>query len=153
MSDIHALVAKLSPREQFKFAFLEKCAEQGLSADEMLLQAETALTRAKQAFDDPLENIKNVLTLGGLGAGFHAANKAMGGWLPAAMIGTPLIGGALIGNRLGKVHDSVLTPSVGEIQQNELIAEYNRQADRLRREKQVKDYRASDTGKGGRPML
>lgn len=152
MSNVHDLVSKLSPREQFKFAFLEKCAEHGLSNEEMLEKAENALQLTKKSFDDPLENLKNVLSLSALGAGFHGANKAMGGWLPAAMIGTPLIGGALIGRQIAKMQEPN-SQDIADIKHNELLDEYNRQADRLRREKQVKSYRAQDTGKGGRPML
>ena len=150
MSDIHALVAKLSPREQFKFAFLEKCAEQGLSVDEMLDKAAELLERTKQADSTWEEYLGNALKGVGLGtAGYVSAKNP---WIPALAIGGPLVAGAFAGRQLAKMQE----PSeydIDEIKRQETLDEYRKQTERLQRDKRVRDYRAQDTGKGGRPML
>lgn len=150
---IKDMVNQLSPREQFKFAFLEKCAELGLSGDEMLARAEEALQRTKQAggstVADYVENAAKGLLRGGLTYGAH---KAMGAWLPAIAMGLPTVGGALIGRQIAKMRE----PSeydIDAIKHRETLDEYKKQIDRLTREKRIRDYREQDTGKGGRPLL
>lgn len=151
---IKDIVNQLSPREQFKFAFLEKCAEMGLSGDEMLSQAEhqLALIKSGQGNWFDFNHLKDLLTVGGATGGLHAANKAMGGWLPAVAIGTPLVGGALIGRQLAKMQEPSES-EVADIQHQEKLDEYTKQISRLKREKAVKDYRKQDKGRGGRPLL
>jgi hypothetical protein len=43
--------------------------------------------------------------------------------------------------------------TVKDIQHDELINEYKRQAENLRQQRELKNYRAKDSGRGGRPML
>lgn len=150
---IKDMVSQLSPREQFKFAFLEKCAEMGFSADEMLVHAEEALQRTKQAqgstVADYIENAAKGLLGGGLAYGAH---RTMGATLPFMAIGIPTVGGALIGRQLAKMQE----PSeydIEAIKHREKLDEYKKQIDRLTREKRIRDYREQDTGKGGRPLL
>jgi len=149
---IKDMVASLSPREQFKFAFLEKCAELGLSNDEMLSKAEEALQRTKQADSTVADYVGN-LAKGLLGGGaLYGAHKALGPALPFLAMGVPTVGGALIGRQLAKMQE----PSeydIEAIKHREQLDEYKKQMERLKREKRIRDYREQDTGRGGRPLL
>ena len=150
MSNVHDLVSKLSPREQFKFAFLEKCAEQGLSADEMLDKAAAILEQTKKSEDSWSDYLTNALK--GLGVGYGGYLASQNPWIPAAALGVPLVGGALAGRTLAKMQEPA-EYDIDEIKRQETLDEYRKQTERLQREKRIRDYRAQDTGRGGRPML
>ena len=135
---IKDMVSQLSPREQFKFAFLEKCAEMGFSADEMLVHAEEALQRTKQANDSTVADYIENATKGLLGGGLaYGAHRALGATLPFMAIGIPTVGGALIGRQLAKMQE----PSeydVDAIKHKETLDEYKKQIARLQREKRIR---------------
>ena len=138
------LVKQLPPQEQFKVAFLEKCAEDGLTALEILERVKQAQDMVKRGFISKL-----LAGLGGAasGAGGVLANYA----IPAALAAPPVIGG-LIGHRLAKAPEPT-DRSVEDLQHEELLHEYEKQTERLKREQAVRNYRAKDSGRGGRPML
>lgn len=149
---IKDMVNQLSPREQFKFAFLEKCAEMGLSNDEMLERAEDVLNRIKYGEDDWASYLNNALKGTIFAGGLYGAHKALGPWLPALAIGGPALGGALVGRSIAKMQEPT-DADIKNIQHQEKIDEYKKQISRLQKEKRIRDYREQDTGKGGRPLL
>lgn len=144
---ISDLIKDLSPRDQFKVAFLEKCAEEGLTPDEILEKVKTAQSRVKQAETDIL---KTLATLGSSAlTGVGDAIQNIG--IPAALMAPP-IAGALGGRALAKLQEPT-DDNVKDIQHEELMHEYRRQIKQLEREKSLRQYREQDSGRGGRPML
>lgn len=79
----------MSDLELFKYGFLLRCAEEGLTQEETAARIQTALDMTKQAFLDPVGTAKTVinggLTLGGLGLAGAAGVGAGAGWLGAKM--------------------------------------------------------------------
>ena len=144
---ISDLIKDLSPRDQFKVAFLEKCAEEGLTPDEILEKVKTAQSRVKHAEDSIF---KTLMGLGGstlTGAGTALQNVG----LPLALMAPPVVG-ALGGRALAKLQEPT-DDTVKDIQHEELMSEYRRQIKQLEREKNLRQYREQDSGRGGRPML
>jgi hypothetical protein len=138
---IEAILDQLSPQDQFKVVFLEKCAEQGLSALEILQRVKTAQDRVKQAgpFAEVIEAI---------GGGLKGLSNYA---IPAAFAAPPIIGG-LLGHGYAKMQEPT-EDTIESIQQGEIADEYKKQTQRLKREQALKKYREQNSGRGGRPML
>ena len=127
----------LTPREAFKFGFLARCVHDGLSVTQMHGRIKTAADLLKKAggpIDTPWDIAKTV-------AGYA---------IPAALIAPPVVGG-LAGYGLARGTD-INDTDVADIRHHELLDEYNRQTDRLKRQKAIRDYmRAKSTS--GRVFL
>ena len=117
----------MTPREGFKYGFLLRCAEEGLTVK----QAEVRATRALEkhggfdAWDTAVSiggGLKD-LALGGAG-------KALSWGIPLG-IGTAAGAGALGGYGLAKLREGDTDPE--EVQRQELIAAYRNQAELARR--------------------
>jgi hypothetical protein len=123
----------LSPREAFKAGFLARCLDDGLTADQIAGRAEKAAAA-----------LEKVGSLGQLaGQAVSLAGKAVGGLagygVPLAIAGPPVLGG-VAGYGLARATD--IDPSdVDDVKDREVVDEYRRQADRLRRQTAARDYR------------
>ena len=123
----------LTPKEAFKVGFLTRCVEDGLTPDQMLSRAKLAMDMfEKQAFIGSLLN-KGVES----GAGALGSLGRMG--MLGAVVAPPVLGG-MAGYGLAKATD-VDDTDVDAIKNRELVEEYRRQAAKLHRQKQVRDYK------------
>jgi hypothetical protein len=115
----------MTPREGFKYGFLLRCAEEGLTAQE-------AEERAARGLEKHAGTIKDVVDVGtglvSLGSGL--TSKALSYGIPLG-IGAAALGGGLGGYGLAKMHEGDVDPE--EIQRQELISAYHAQADLARR--------------------
>lgn len=122
----------LSDKDAFKVGFLQRCVQDGLTPDQMLLRVKTAgELLEKRAFLGGL--------LGGAAGAVGSAGKTMAGYgIPLALAAPPILGG-LAGYGLAKATD-VDDTDADAIKNQELVEEYRRQAERLQRQKAVRDY-------------
>jgi hypothetical protein len=111
----------LTPHEAFKVGFLARCVRDGLTPEQIHDRVKTAADLfEKEAF------------LGSLIGAAGNAVKGMGGYaLPLAIAAPPVLGG-LGGYALAKATD-VDDTDVEDIKGQEVLDEYRRQAERLRR--------------------
>jgi hypothetical protein len=119
----------MTPREGFKYGFLLRCAEEGLTADEAEARAARGLEKQAGGLDtmlsDAYSGLKGLFT--GV-PGFiatHAPTVAGIGALGAAGVG------AGAGYGLAKMQEGDVDPK--EVQREELIAAYRTQAELARR--------------------
>lgn len=134
----------LSAQEAFKVGFLARCVQDGLSPDQML-------DRVKAA-SDMLEKraVLNALVSGAGGMMGGAARTLASYGLPAALAAPPILGG-LGGYALAKATDMDDTDA-DSIKNQELVEEYRRQAERLKRQKAVRDY-TQEVRHSSRPFM
>jgi hypothetical protein len=119
----------LQTREAFKVGFLARCAETGMSPQQMLQTVKEA--QEKLAFIGGM--VDKAVDLG------RGAVTTAAGWgLPLALAAPPALGG-VIGYGLGRAAD-IDDLDVQDIREQELLNEYARQTSKLQRDKQVKDY-------------
>ena len=122
----------LLPRDAFKVGFLQQCAAEALTPEQMLQRIKAA--------KDVLEKKAGI---GDLVSGTaHAAGglvKTLGSYaIPIGLAAPPVLGG-LAGYGLAKATDLDDT-DVDDIKNRELVEEYQRQAERLKGQKQVRDF-------------
>lgn len=134
----------LTAKEAFKIGFLAKCAEDGLTPDQMLARVKAA----KDAFE------KRAF-IGGLlgsaaGAVGGAAKTVAGYGIPLALAAPPILGG-LAGYGLAKATD-VDDTDVDDIKNRELVEEYKRQAAKLQQQAAVRKYKQERSSQG-RPLM
>lgn len=125
----------LSTRDAFKVGFLAKCAEQGLSPEQMLARVEQATTLLKQATVTGMVGTlgsKLIDVLRGIGAGTFEYG------VPVALAAPPILGG-MAGYGLARATD-IDDTDVGEVKDREVIDEYKRQTAKLLRQRAVRDY-------------
>lgn len=134
----------LTDKEAFKVGFLARCVHDGLTPDQML-------ARVKQA-SDMLEKRAFIggLLSGAAGAVGGAAKSIAGYGIPLALAAPPILGG-LAGYGLAKATD-IDDTDVDAIKNQELVEEYRRQAERLKRQKAVRDY-TKQVQHTGRPFM
>lgn len=113
----------LTNRQIFKFGFLLRCADDGLTVEE-------TKERIKQAAI-ALEQMEKQGLVGGL---LNALTRL--GWLG---LGAGAIGGTAGGYTVGKMTEKETDPE--EIKRQELIAAYQQEADRIRRAARRRMYR------------
>lgn len=131
----------MDDRQAFKFAFLSRCVENGLSFDEMTDVAE----KAAQAVPAAAALAAGAAAPGLLSRGWDKLMGATGTAAPYAiggLLAAPPLIGAAGGMGLAKLMNGS-EGNVADIQDQEVIDEYRRQAARLRREKSVRDYAAA----------
>jgi hypothetical protein len=124
----------LSARDAFKVGFIARCAEDGLRPEEIRL-------RVKQAAE-LLE--KHATFLGDMAGKVVDVGKGIGtaavDWgVPLGLAAPPILGG-MAGYGLARATD-IDDTDVEDIKNQEVLQEYRRQSDRLRRERAVRDYR------------
>jgi len=119
----------MTPREAFKYAFLLRCAEEGLTADEAEARAARGLEKRADGWDfakSMLGGAKDLVT----GVVAPAAGHLLGGGTALAGLGAIGLGGAA-GYGLAKMQEGDVDPE--EVQREELIAAYRTQAELARR--------------------
>lgn len=135
----------LTPGDAFKVGFLLKCAEDGLTPAETLARVSAARAAVEKRAFDPIDRLAN-----GIGSAFGGVTDVAKGLasyaVPAALIAPPAIG-ALGGYALARATD-VDDTDVGEIKNREVIDEYKRQSDKLRRQTAVRNYQQQRTQTG-----
>lgn len=120
----------MTPREGFKYGFLLRCAEEGLTAREAEARAARGLEKRAAGFWGSLA--------GSLGSGIaNTATNVITGtpafgakWLGAGL-GAAALGAGAGGYALGKLREGEIDPE--EVQREELIAAYRTQAELARR--------------------
>lgn len=115
----------LDARDAFKVGFLARCAEEGLSGDQIA-------GRVKAAGD------KFASLLSGLGS---AAGSALSTGIPLALAAPIVLGGAA-GYGLSRATD-IDDTDVAEIKGNELLDTYAAETAKLRRQRAVREFRAA----------
>jgi len=122
----------LSARDAFKVGFLSRCVENGLGPAEILA--------AVKAAGDLLEKRAFLGDLVGKGVDLAkgVGGAALGYGLPLALA-APVVGGGALGYGLAKATD-VDDTDIKEIKDQEVVDEYRRQTEKLRRQKAVRDY-------------
>lgn len=118
----------LTPQESFKVGFLARCAHEGLTPDQMLDRVKRAgdMLEKRSLFDSLVH-----------GAGGVA--KGLAGYgIPMALAAPPILGG-LGGYALAKATD-VDDTDVDAIKNQELVDEYQRQSQRIKRQNDVRAY-------------
>jgi hypothetical protein len=118
----------MTPREAFKVAFLYRCADEGLSEEQTRARVKSALARAEME--------KRALP------GEYAvteAVKGITGWAPWLGLGGLGLAGGLGWAGGGLLADATKNPdAVEEAKADELLAEYARQAERVKRVQQMR---------------
>jgi hypothetical protein len=135
----------LTPREAFKFGFLSRCVESGLSLEEIQQQAKQAADKLAGWLPDFSAPVS-----AGWGALKGVSGKALAIGIPTALAAPPILGG-LAGYGLSRAMD-VNERDVDEVKRDELVDEYRRQTDLLRRAKAIRDARKTHKHPG-RPLL
>jgi hypothetical protein len=125
----------MTPKEAFKYAFLLRCAEEGLTADEAEARAARGLEKhAEGGLMDTFGKGLISNTLSGAKDFVMSAPGTVAGWAGSGLglAGLGLAGaGALGGYGLAKMQEGDVDP--GEVQREELIAAYRTQAELARR--------------------
>jgi hypothetical protein len=128
----------------FKVAFFQRCAEEGLTLDQINGRVKTALAKAEGQFGaEKAADLKSIAAGGGLGwllGEGHPGGAALGAMagglkdyiIPAAVGGSALLagGGLLAGKAMADTEEDPLAAE--EIKAQELAREYKRLADKTR---------------------
>ena len=118
----------LTPREAFKVGFLARCAEEGLSADQIADRVKFAL--------DKFAGLLDTVT----GSASNLGSAALSTGLPLALLAPVALGG-IAGYGLSRATD-IDDTDVDEIKNQELLDTYAQQTAKLKRQKAVRDYKA-----------
>lgn len=114
----------LTPREAFKVGFLARCAEEGLSPDQIAARVKFAADKFAGLMD----------AAAGLG------KSVVGTGLPLALLAPVALGG-MAGYGLSRATD-IDDTDVAEIKNQELLDSYAQETARLKRQKAVRDFKA-----------
>ena len=115
----------MNPQAAFKLGFLSRCVEEGVPMERVPIFVKLAT--------DKVAFLKDIL-----GGARTLGTTALSLGIPLALAAPPILGG-VAGYTAAKLTD-VDDTDVGEIKQRELIDELQRQTDRLKREKSIRDY-------------
>ena len=119
----------LSAQDAFKVGFLARCAADGIPHDRIL----PLIKQAQEKFAGLSDLVGKGIGLGGTVLGTAA------GWgIPLAAIAPPALGAAA-GYGLARATD-IDDTDVDEIKDNELLGEYRRQTEQLKRDSLVRRY-------------
>jgi len=154
----------LTPRESFKVAFLQRCAERGLTCEETRTLAKTAadcLAAAEKQAGDPLESVPVLGTAIGAGkAGLREA-FSFAKWLaqtgtsltlPLLLFG-PAAAGTLAGTGLGAMRGEMNDQDVDELKLQDKIEAYRREAEQARFRNASLQRRRDQTRPSARPFV
>lgn len=123
----------LTAQEAFKVGFLARCVEDGLSPERMLQSVKVAADlMEKRAF-------LGTLVEKGLDAVKGVGGAALQYGVPLAVAAPPILGG-MAGYGLAKATD-IDDTDVADVKSHELIDEYRRQAEAVRRRQASRDRR------------
>ncbi len=151
----------MTPREEFKVAFIARCIQDGLDHEQMTLRAKEAADQMEKEALPSIKDLLGPLTGGGVGAylgdkinapgtgaalgaamGTETGRSVMGGLgsaaLPLALI-APLAVGGLGGYGLSKMTD-VSDDDIQKVKDQELLDTYKQETNRLERQKAVRDF-------------
>jgi len=139
----------MDDRQAFKFGFMLKCIDNGLTTPGEML---TAVKQAEAALDAPVKQAEGPMSM--LGSAWNGAtglaNTALSWGIPLALAAPPLLG-AGIGHLAAKAQD-ISDQDVDEAKNNELIEAYGREAARSRREGVIR-RQTKPKSITGRPMF
>ncbi len=119
----------MNDREAFKVAFLSRCVEENMAPEEMLSLVKAATEKA--AF-------LGTVVGKGMDAAKMVLGKVLGAGVPTAILAPPIVGG-LAGYGLARATD-IDDVDIAEIRDKELLEEYQKQTDALRRTRATRDY-------------
>jgi hypothetical protein len=126
----------MTPQEAFKLGFLARCVEGGLSDEQT-----NALAKRAADLVGEQEKSADAPDLAGkaLGGVAEATGKAFWPLVGLAASAPPALGGlaAYFKNQATDINED----DVESVKKQELIAQYRRMADQLRRQKQLRDYK------------
>jgi hypothetical protein len=122
----------MTPREGFKYGFLLRCAEEGLTAEEAEARAARGLEKQadwSDAITTPISDVYSGIkgAIGGVPGALYANAPMVAGLGAAGVMGA----GALGGYGLAKMQEGDIDPE--EVQRQELIQAYQTQAELARR--------------------
>jgi hypothetical protein len=120
----------MTPKEGFRFGFLYRCAEEGLTVKQAFDRARCALEKQAGLWNEAKS---------GVGAAWGGL-KTLGGLGLLAGVGVPAVVGTGIGLGLAKAREQDIDPD--EIRRQELISAYRFHADQARRRALMKNFRA-----------
>jgi hypothetical protein len=127
----------MTPQEAFKLGFLARCVEGGLSDEQTNALAKRAADLVGEQ-EKSAEGIADAVgkTIGGV---MEAGGKAVYPLAALALATPPALGGlaAYFKNQATDIDED----DVESVKKQELIAQYKRMADQLRRQKQLRDYK------------
>lgn len=129
----------LSARDAFKCGFLSRCIEDGLTPLEIINNIKTAndlMSKQSGIISSLIDTAKDI------------GGTALHYTIPAAIVAPPILGGAA-GYGLAKATD-INDQDVSDIKNKEVIDEYNRQTEKLKRRKAVQDFLKSRQQTGRR---
>lgn len=146
----------MQPQEAFKLGFLARCIEEGLSSEQtQQLAKQAADCFEKQAIEKAGVNLFGIpipsfnpikatadTTKSIADATKSVADVAKGTWpLWLAALSAPPAAGATAAYLANTALDSDEDAVVDEVKQTELAESYNRMAEQLRRQKQLREYK------------
>jgi hypothetical protein len=123
----------MTPQEAFKFGFLLRCAQEGLSPDQTRDRMAKFASRAKVALSMPFEGTLNNLAGAAKNVALSVPALATRGTLASVALGG--LGGVAGGYALSSAMDDAVDPN--EARDEELIAEYRRAIQDLTRRHQM----------------
>jgi hypothetical protein len=136
----------LSAREAFKVGFLARCVEDGLGPEGIAGRVKLALDLMEKQGKFLTDLVGHGVDLAkGVGSGMMSYG------LPVALAAPPILGGAA-GYGLAKATD-IDDTDVADIKNREVIEEYRRQADKLRRMRAMRDSAQHDKRPGVRLFM
>jgi hypothetical protein len=123
----------LNEREAFKVGFLARCAEHGMTRSEIRQAVKTAL--------DKLASGSGIL--GGLAsAAGHIGSSVANIGIPLALVAPPVLGG--IGGAMAANATDINDTDVKDIQDKEVLDTYRQETAKLKRQRQVRQYRKAN---------
>lgn len=148
----------MNDRESFKFNFMARCIDNGLTTPaEMLTAVKQASASLEKKSDEG--GIGEYLTLGALGHGLKGIGEGVGhigstmlSWGIPLALAAPPVAGAVAGHLMAKSQD-VDDFDVDDAKNEELIDTYGREAAKLRRQGLIRRHLASAPRNAGRPMF
>lgn len=152
--------APLTPAAAFKYGFLRRCAEEGLTMEQAALRAEVALAAAQEptvktanpaaaAGADPISAITGLLASGGKGllsmgrGAVGPLTEGVSHALGAALLGLPIAAGVAGGATAASLRRGDTNP--GTVKAQELADEYNRLAEEAEQKTKLRNQTRGST--------
>ncbi len=140
----------MNDRQVFKFEFMNRCIENGLTSPEQMLKvAETVMVKAGGAFSS-IPVVGGALD--GVSGAVSGAVSSLGPLAAGALLAGPPLVGAVGGGLLAKSQD-VSDYDTDEYKKQEVVDTYRRETDRLKRQGLLRRYMAGTEGSKRRPMF
>jgi hypothetical protein len=120
----------MTPREGFKYGFLLRCAEEGLTVKQAEARAVRALEKRGGEVWDTIKGVGGAAKDLIMGPGLGSMKTILGYGIPIGL-GAAAIGGGGLGYGLAKMQEGDIDPA--DVQREELINAYRTQAELARR--------------------